>query len=223
MMLKFRWFLFVLLISSSNMFSQYYEAIGKDAVNYFLLLADDNSKSELEFEKLKTAFYSDIDIKELEKTYQVAEHDLDSLKNHFNEYESSIKNISSDSALVLFNQWYLHFSNTFYNYADGKFFSSNKTKILFFSASMSCQCTIEMCRKQTVEILNLAKEKKLDCWIIDSYEHNELQIKYETLFAPAVVVFDNSGNVLGKIEYDEKMIALMSDYFQIKPNKNNLE
>jgi len=50
-----------------------------------------------------------------------------------------------------------------------------------------------------------------------------LQIKYETLFAPAVVVFDNSGNVLGKIEYDEKMIALLSDYFQIKPNKNNLE
>ena len=56
---------------------------------------------------------------------------FDSLKNHFNEYESTIKNISKDSALVLFNQWYLHFSNTFYNYADEKFFSSNKTKITF--------------------------------------------------------------------------------------------
>ena len=190
MMLKFKWFVFVLLISSSNMFGQYYEAIEKDAVNYFLSLADNNSKSEIEFEKLKTSLYSDIDIKELEKTYQVSKHELDSLKNHFNEYESSIKNISSDSALVLFNQWYLHFSNTFYNYADEKFFSSNKNKILFFSVSMSCQCTLDMCRKQTVEILNLAKEKKLDCWIIDSYEHNELQIKYETLFAPAVVVFD---------------------------------
>ena len=81
---------------------------------------------------------------------------------------------------------------------------------------MSCQCTLDMCRKQTVEILNLAKEKDLDYWIVDSYEHNELQIKYETLFAPAVVVFDNSGNVLGKIEYDEKMIDLLSDYFTDK-------
>ena len=88
---------------------------------------------------------------------------------------------------------------------------------------MSCQCTLDMCRKQTVEILNLAKELDLNFWIVDSYEHNELQIKYETLFAPAVVVLDKSGNVLSKIEYDEKMINLLSNYFQIKPNKNNLE
>ncbi len=132
MMLKFKWFVLVLLVSSSNLFAQFYEVIEKDAVNYFLSLADDNSKSEIEFEKLKTSLYSDIDIKELEKTYQVTKHDLDSLKNHFNEYESSIKNISSDSALVLFNKWYLHFSNTFYNYADEKFFSSNKNKNLIF-------------------------------------------------------------------------------------------
>ena len=132
MMLKFKWFVFVLLISSSNMFAQFYEEIEKDAVNYFLSLADDNSKSEIEFEKLKTSLYSDIDKKEIEKTYQVTKHGLDSLKNHFDEYESSIKNISSDSALVLFNQWYLHFSNTFYNYADEKFFSSNKNKNLIF-------------------------------------------------------------------------------------------
>jgi hypothetical protein len=106
---------------------------------------------------------------------------------------------------------------------DEKFFSSNKTKILFFSASMSCQCTLEMCRKQTIEILNLAKEMNLDYWIVDSYEHNELQIKYGTLFAPTVVVFDKSNNVLIKIEYDEKMIALLSDYFQIKSKNKNLE
>ncbi len=57
---------------------------------------------------------------------------------------------------------------------------------------MSCHCTLEMCKKQTIEILNLAKEKNLDYWIIDSYEHNELQIKYETLFAPSVILFDGN-------------------------------
>ena len=113
MMLKFKWFVLVLVICSSNIFAQYYEEIGKDAENYFLSLANDNSKSGIRFEKLKISLYSDIDIKELEKTYQVTEHDLDSLKNHFNEYESSIKNISSDSALVLFNQMVFTFQQHF--------------------------------------------------------------------------------------------------------------
>jgi len=198
------------------MFGQYYEAIGKDAENYFLSLANDNSKSEIRIEKLKSSLYSDIDIKELEKTYQVSKHGLDSLKNHFDEYESSIKSISSDSALVLFNQWYLHFSNTFYNYADEKFFASNETKILFFSASVSCACTLEMCRKQTIEILNLAKEKGLDCWIVDSYEHNDLQIKYETFFAPSLIIFDSDNVVLYKIEYDENMFTNLNKYLYKK-------
>ena len=113
MMLKFQWFVLVLFVSSTNLFAQFYEVIENDAVNYFLSLADDDSKSDLEFEKLKTALYSDIEVNELENTYQTTTKELDSLKKHFNEYESSIKNISSDSAIVLFNQWYLHFSNIF--------------------------------------------------------------------------------------------------------------
>lgn len=216
MTLNFKWFVFVLVISSSNIFGQFYEAIEKEAVNYFLSLANDNSKSEIGFGKVKSSLYSDIDINELEKTYQVSKHELDSLKNHFNEFELTLKNISSDSALVLFNQWYLHFSNTFYNYADEKFFSSNKTKILFFSTSMSCQCTLEMCRKQTIEILNLAKEKNYDYWIVDSYEHNELQIKYETFFAPSLIVFDKNNEVMKKIEYDEEMITKLAEFLDKK-------
>ena len=77
---------------------------------------------------------------------------------------------------------------------------------------MSCQCTLEMCKKQTIEILNLAKENNLDYWIIDSYEHNELQIKYETLFAPSLIIFDGKNKVLYKIEYQENMIEKLTDY-----------
>jgi hypothetical protein len=198
------------------MFGQYYEEIGKDAEKYFLSLANDNSKSEIRFEKLKSSLYLDIDKETIEKTYQVPKHGLDSLKNHFDEYESSIKSISSDSALVLFNHWYLHFSNTFYNYADEKFFAANETKILFFSASISCACTLEMCRKQSIEILNLVKEKGLDCWIVDSYEHNDLQIKYETFFAPSLIIFDSDNVVLYKIEYDENMFTNLNKYLYKK-------
>lgn len=76
------------------------------------------------------------------------------LKNHFSEFEIEANKISLDSALFLFNQWYLHFNNVFYNYAVNKFFSSQKTKILLFSTSMSCYCTLEMCKNQLIDILD---------------------------------------------------------------------
>lgn len=219
-MLKFYLIVSVVIIVSVNIYSQVYESIENAAAKYFINLSNKSSNSDNDLIKLQDLLYQKYDNVELETKYQIQQNDFDSLKNHFDEYQSSIKNISSDSALVLFNYWYLHFSNTFYNYADEKFFSSNKTKILFFSASMSCQCTLEMCRKQTIEILKLAKEKNLDYWIVDSYEHNELQIKYETLFAPSVIVFNAKNEVLYKIEYNEKMLVNLDDFLQKNEGNN---
>ncbi len=213
---KFSLFVFVLLLASINIYSQFYESIENTATQYFISLSNKDPKANNEFLKLKQLLFSDFDKAELESKYQISINDFDSLKNHFNEYESTIKNISKDSSLVLFNQWYLHFSNTFYNYTDEKFFSSKKTKILFFSASLSCQCTLEMCRKQALEILTLAKEKNLDYWIVDSYEHNDLQIKYETFFAPSLIIFDANNKVLNKIEYDENLFPKLSEFIKTK-------
>jgi hypothetical protein len=222
-MLNFKFLVFVFIAISINTYSQVYESIEKAAAKYFINLSNKNSDADNDLIKLKDILFQSYDKVEFESKYQTSINEFDSLKNHFNEYESAIKNISKDSALVLFNQWYLHFSNLFYNYADEKFFSSIKTKLLFFSASVSCHCTLEMCKKQTIEILNLAKERNLDYWIVDSYEHNELQIKYETLFAPTLIIFNANNNVMYKIEYDERMIALLSDYFQKESKKNKLE
>jgi hypothetical protein len=215
-MFKFYLVVLVALAVSVNASSQVFESIAKSATEYFISLSNKDFKADSDFVVLKEILFRNYDKVELENKYQTSINDFDSLKNHFNEYESTVKNISKDSALVLFNQWYLHFSNTFYIYADEKFFSSNKTKILFFSASMSCQCTLEMCRKQSIEILNLAKEKKLDYWIVDSYEHNDLQVKYETFFAPSLVLFDGKNNVQYKIEYDENMITKVNQFIKTK-------
>ncbi|MFN3695443.1 MAG: hypothetical protein ACK4UV_10580, partial [Ignavibacterium sp.] len=158
---------------------------------------------------------------ELKKMYSVTLTEYDSLKNHFLEFEKEIKNISLDSALVLFNYWYLHFSNLFYNYADEKCFSSEATKIILFSTSMSCACTLEMARNQTLDLLKFQKEitddynnenEKPFIWIIDSYEHNELQIRYETLFAPSVIVLDRNNMLIWRTEYDNGMIENLSQY-----------
>jgi hypothetical protein len=216
MMLNFKFLVFVFIGVSINIYSQIYESIEETAAQYFISLSNKDSEIDSDLLKLKEMLLRNYDKAKLENNYQTSINDFDSLKNHFTEYESTVKNISKDSALVLFNQWYLHFSSKFYNYTDEKFFSSNKTKILFFSASMSCQCTLEMCRKQTIEILNLAKENNLDYWIVDSYEHNDLQIKYETLFAPSVVVFDERNKVLLKIEYDENLLPKLSEFIKTK-------
>jgi hypothetical protein len=216
MLLKFYLVVLVVIAVSVNAYSQVFESIENAAAQYFINLSNKSSDADDDLISLKDLLFQSYDKIEFENKYQTSINQFDSLKNHFNEYESSIKNISKDSALVLFHQWYLHFSNTFYNYTDEKFFSSNKTKILFFSASMSCQCTLEMCKKQTIEILNLAKEKSLDYWIVDSFEHNELQIKYETLFAPSVIIFNANNNVLHKIEYDENLLSKLSEFIKTK-------
>jgi hypothetical protein len=216
MLFKFYLVVLVVLAVSVNTSSQVFESIEETAAKYFISLSNKDSDAENDLLKLKEILFKNYDKAELESKCEVLINDFDSLKNHFTEYESTIKNISNDSASVLFNQWYLHFSNTFYNYADEKFFSSSKTKILFFSASMSCHCTLEMCKKQTIEILNLAREENLDYWIVDSYEHNDLQIKYETLFAPSVILFDKSNNVLNKIEYDENLLPKLSEIIKTK-------
>ena len=134
-------------------------------------------------------------------------------------YESELKNISADSALFLFHLWYLQLSNTFYDYENQTFFAERpsfqeqKDKIILFSASMSCYCTLEMCKNQVAEIMRYAKTQNLDYWIIDSYEHNELQIRYETLFAPSVILFDPGNKILTKIEYDDNMIHTLNNFY----------
>ena len=216
MLLKFYLVVLVAIAVSVTASAQVYESIENVSAQYFINLSNKSSDADNDLIELKDLLFQSYDKAELENKYQTSISNYDSLINHFNVYESTIKNVSRDSALVLFNQWYLHFSNTFYKYADENYFSSNKTKLLFFSTSMSCHCTLEMCKKQTIEILNLSKEKNLDYWIVDSYEHNELQIKYETLFAPAVVFFDERNEALLKIEYDDNLLLKLSEFIKTK-------
>lgn len=195
--------------------AQYFESVEKEAERILISLSEGDSLNHSVLTELNDLLSSEIGTEVSESFPDINQKNIDSLKNHLNEFESELMNISTDSAFVLFNDWYLHFQNIFYEYSKEKFFSSNKTKILFFSTSMSCYCTLKMSREQTVELLKfvIANNDQYDYWIIDSYWFNELQIKYETLFAPSVIVFSGNNEVVHKIEYDEKMLAQLADYF----------
>lgn len=202
MFIKTNFFVLLIILSSGFVSAQLYESLDKEAVDVLLSLATGTSVSKVEITNLKEILHSDPSVIS------------DSLINHLIKFETELTNVSNDSALVLFNQWYLHLSNTFYEYNKAKFFSSNKTKILLFSTSMSCYCTLELAKNQTVDIIKFVKEnnEEYDYWIVDSFEHNELQIEYSTLFAPSVIVFNGNNEVLYKIEYEEKMITRLTDY-----------
>jgi len=208
MLIKITSALFILLLNSGNANAQFFESVYKKAERILISLSDGNSVNSADFTDLKNLLSSDMEKDQSGSTHLTNQQSIDSLKNHLIEFESKLKNISTDSAFVLFNDWYLHFQNIFYEYSKEKFFSSDRTKILFFSTSMSCYCTLKMSREQTVDLLKYVAENsdKYDYWIIDSYWHNELQIEYETLFAPSVIVFDSNNQVLYKIEYEEKML-----------------
>lgn len=194
--------------------AQYFESVGKKAEKILISLSEGDSLNPSNLNALKNILSSEIDDKVTKSYPDINPRSIDSLKTHLDEFKSEAQNISTDSTYVLFNNWFLHFQNIFYNYSKEKFFSSNKTKILFFSTSMSCHCTLEMCKNQTVELLKLIHENnnEYDYWVIDSYWHNDLQIKYETLSAPSVIVFDGNNQVLYKIEYEEKMLTQLTDY-----------
>jgi len=220
MLIKLTFHIILLMFSAGIVSAQNFESVEKVAEGILISLSDGDSVNPNNLTELKYLLSSDIDTNESGFTLAVNQQSIDSLTNHLEEFESELKSISTDSAFVLFNGWYLHFQNMFYDYNKEKFFSSPKTKILFFSTSMSCYCTLKMCRNQTVEILKFVRSNNVNCdyWVIDSYWHNELQIEYETLFAPSVIVFDGNNKVICKIEYDEKMISLLSEFLSSVKN-----
>ena len=215
MLVKITSALIILLINSGIANAQFFESVEKETERILISLSGGDSLKSSELTELKNLLTTYVEKNSSESNLDVSQRSIDSLTNHLTEFESESQNISTDSAFVLFNDWYLHFQNIFYEYSEEKFFSSPKQKILFFSTSMSCYCTLKMTREQTVELLKYVagNNDKYDYWIIDSYWYNELQIEYETLFAPAVIVFNGSNEVLYKIEYEEKMIAQLTDYF----------
>lgn len=220
MIIKYWFALIILIVICRLEYAQTYETLEQKSADILLLLSSKDSSVYGSIEKLGEFF---------DKIFLLAKFDSSnlnqyetylSLKDSFEEFYLLHKDISFDSALVLFNHCYLKLSNYYYEQAVKKFFSSPKTKILLFSTSMSCHCTLEMCKNQLIDIIKLVRASncEYDYLVIDAYEKDELPFKYETLFTPSVIVFNGNNEVIHKIQYDEEMIIQLSDFLTIKSN-----
>lgn len=208
--------LFFGLLLTLSVIAQTYEQLEQNSSDVLLLLSAQDSLAYVSIEKLGGFLNKNISPVSLDSSNSNQDENHVSLKDSFDEFYSLYKNISFDSALVLFNQWYLELNNSYYDFAVDKFFSSQKTKILLFSTSISCYCTLEMCKNQLIDIIKLVRSSngEYDYLAIDAYEKGELPLKYETLFVPSVIVLDNSNSALHKIQYDEEMISRLSEYLK---------
>ena len=214
MKLKYCLVLLSVIFYSNLLFSQQLNKIENKAENIILSLSVNKVFPENDFNELKNFISEATDNTILETKYQSTSDAFDGLKQHLDEFKIEKTNVSADSAITLIVDWYLHFQRTFYNYSKQNFFDSPKIKILFFSTSMSCHCTLEMCKKQLAEILKL-KRKTYDSYsflVVDSYWNNDLQLKYETYFAPSGLVFNHLNELILKIEYDEEMLGKLTAF-----------
>ena len=104
------------------------------------------------------------------------------------------------------------FNTLFGNYFLDELKNSSKEKIIFFSTSMSCECTLEMCYRQESEIQKLQKENPglFDYAVVDCFTNFDLQSKYEVGFIPMVLVMDERGKEVKRFIREEKLDELIN-------------
>ena len=124
MLIKITFHIILLLFSTSIINAQYFDSVEKESERILVSLSDGNSVNPTDLTELKNLLSSDFENDVSESITPINQQRIDSLRNHLTELESELKNISTDSAFVLFNKWYLHFQNIFYEYSKEKFFSS---------------------------------------------------------------------------------------------------
>jgi hypothetical protein len=131
-------------------------------------------------------------IKELEYFTEVInnESNVDSLKKCFRSVNNKFNSITG-----------IYFYNRVIN-------SSNK-KIIVFSTSMSCECTLEQCYRQEAEVQKFCSENNYEYAVVDCWEEFEPQQKYDVGFIPTILVLDEKNSITGKYVRSEKLNDLL--------------
>lgn len=196
------------------------------------LKANEIHKSRNVFEKINISFLeqslpSKSLISELnEKLAELKsiEPKIDNLISAFEEFKSIFtQNTEIDTVKKAFRIVNNSFNSLFGNYFLDELNNSSKKKIIIFSTSMSCECTLEMCYKQEAEIQKLQKENPdlFDYAVVDCFTNFDLQSKYEVGFIPIVLILDSKNKEVKRFTREENLYAELNKY--LLENKNGNE
>lgn len=153
------------------------------------------------------------------KSDKILLNSINADKKHKNKIEKLIKSFKTfeklfrsqpevDTLKKVFRDVNNGFNSHFGNYLLDELQNSPKKKIILFSTSVSCECTLEMCYKQEAEIQKLLKENPnmFDYAVVDCFTNFDLQSKYEIGFIPTVIVLSSKNKEVKRIVREEHEI-----------------
>jgi|GEM_PF-3105105 hypothetical protein len=172
------------------------------------------SKLDKLFSELKVKnIYTSSNVNEQE--YKIKSNRLIKAFQEFENYYQSKPEV--DSLKKVFRNINNEFNSLFGNHFLEELKKSSKKKIIVFSTSMSCECTLEMCYKQEAEIQKLLKENPVmfDYAVVDCFTNFDLQSKYDVGFIPVVLVLDKSGKEVKRFVREENLYSEIKKYLTI--------
>lgn len=160
-----------------------------------------DQKKLTEFGYLLNSFYADEETKfEISEIITEFEIFLDSL--------NQAENV--DSLKKAFRAVNNKFNSLSYKHFYEKAVNSSKQKILVFSTSMSCECTLEMCYQQEAEVQKFCKENNYDYAVIDTWEDYEIQQKHKVGFVPTIIFLDSNNTEIKRFIREESLYPQLS-------------
>ena len=159
-----------------------------------------------ELEKLLTELKNDKILLNSINADKEHQNKIEQLIKSFKTFEEFFRSIPEvDTLKKVFRFVNNEFNSQFGNYLLDELKKSSRKKIILFSTSMSCECTLEMCCKQEAEIQKLLKENPdlFDYAVVDCFTNFDLQSKYEVEFIPTVFVLDEKDKEIKRFVREE--------------------
>ena len=118
-------------------------------------------------------------------------HQVEELNKHYSQ---------SDSLHNFIYPVYLNFVKAFNKYFMSQLNNSPKKKIVFLTTSISCECTLEMCRTQLRELIRfiILNENKYELIVEDTWTNSYLMEKYTVGFIPTTLFLDENQNEVNR-------------------------
>jgi hypothetical protein len=113
------------------------------------------------------------------------------------------------------------FSDEFYKEYGEEIFNLIKeiesTRFILFTTSMSCECTILMCREYEAALYKVI-DKKPDCTfaVIDTYSNETITDRFNVSFVPVLLIIDENGTELDRFVRDENISESLKNYLFIE-------
>jgi hypothetical protein len=185
-------------------------------INILFLKNDypDNS-TVTELDKLLNTLKQEKNLSKAITTNKDYENEKERLITSYKIFEKSFQDkLDVDRLKIFFRVVNNEFNSLLGNYLLGELNNSSKKKIIIFSTSMSCECTLELCYKNEAEVQKLGKENPglFDYAVVDCFTNFDLQSKYEVGFIPVVLVLDEKNKEIKRFVREENLYSKLNEY-----------